>query len=64
MDLAIVVLGLTHREHVAIVELVADRAVERGVDMSPIVWSLERFERGLATEQRIVRDIVERGVAL
>ncbi len=43
-------------------ELVAELSFERSVDLSPIVWSAERFERGLATEQRIVRDIVAKGV--
>jgi predicted nucleotidyltransferase len=64
VDLCIVVDGLTHREHVEIVEVVADRAIELGVDLAPIVWSRERVARGLATEQRLVRDIVQNGVVL
>lgn len=64
IDLCVVVDGLTHREHVEIIELGADRAIDLGVDLSVHAWSRERFQRELATEQRLMLDIVEKGIAL
>ena len=64
VDLCIVVDGLTHRQHVEIMELAADRAIERDLDLSPMVWSSERFQRGFEVEQRLVGDIVEKGLSL
>ena|SRR5579863_4347583 len=64
IDVCIVIDGLTHQEHVEVVELIVDRGILCGVDLSPLVWSRERLLLGLATEQRLMRDVVERGIAL
>ncbi len=64
VDVCIVIDGLTHREHVEVVELVADLCIREAVDVSPLVWSREHMRRALSTEQRLAIDIVGKGVAL